>query len=173
METKANTKYEPFDFYRTKLDFLWTNNNEEYLKLSDYGITDDDVWKYKYHIEEMRKAASERHTIYEHRSDFFRIVAIVLLVILFFFVIGHFNDFMREGDIFYDILLFPVYGGFAWVLYKYAFPFLSSVIDSVQKSVEAKTNNPVNGHPDGHDARVEKYFSDLLWKIQEKQIKES
>ena len=166
--------FEPFDFYRTGMgftwsesSFLWRNSNEEFLKLSDYGITKDDVFRYEQLIRQRREEAQERHTIYEHRSNFFKVLAVLFFIWLFFFVVGYFNDFMREYGVIFDILCYPVYIGLVWVLYKYAYSFLALTIESTQEKIEEAYNYPNDGHPDGYDPRIEKYFNDLLWKLKE------
>lgn len=170
--TNKEKTFEPFDFYRTGMGFYWTedaflhkNSSEKYLKLSDYGISEHDVWQYEQLIKQRRKEAEERHTIYEHRSNFFKFLVVIFLVWLFFFVVGYFNDFMRETGWLFAILSYPVYIGLVWVLYKYAYPLLASIIEIVQENVEQGMNYPNQGHPDGYDARIEKYFNDLLWEL--------
>ncbi len=171
-DSKEN--FEPFDFYRTGMgftwsesSFLWRNNNEEFLKLSDYGITKQDVYRYEQLIKQRRQEAAERHTIYEHRSNFFKVLAVFFLIFIFFFIISHFNDLMRETGILFDILCYPVYIGLIWCAYKYAYPFLAFVIESTQEKFEEAYKYPNFGHPDGYDPRIEKYFNDLLWKLRE------
>lgn len=166
--------FEPFDFYRTGMgftwsesSFLWRNNNEEFVKLSDYGITKQDIYRYEQLIKQRRQEAAERHKIYEHRSNFFKALAVLLLIIVFFFIVGHFNDFMREYGVLFDILCYPVYIGLIWLSYKYVYPFLAFVIESTQEKFEEAHNYPNYGHPAGYDPRIEKYFNDLLWKLRE------
>ena len=146
---------------------MWRNFNEEFLKLSDYGITHQDVNRYEQLIKQRRQEAAERHKIYEHRSTFFKVLAVLLLIFIFLFIVRYFNDFMREHDVFFDILCYPVYIVLIWVSYKYAYPYLAFVIESVQEKFEEVHNYPNNGHPDGYDPRIEKYFNDLLWKLRE------
>ena len=166
--------FETFDFYHTEMgftygesSFLWRNSNEEFLKLTDYGITKYDVLKYEKLIKRRRQEAAERHKIYEHRSIFFKVLAVLFLIYIFLFVIGYFNDFMREYDILFDIICKPFYIVFIWVLYRYAYLYLAFIIESIQEKLEEVRNYPNNGHPDGYDPRVEKYFNDLLWKLRE------
>ena len=108
-------------FTWSESSFLWRNNNEEFLKLSDYGITKQDVYRYEQLIKQRRQEAAERHKIYEHRSNFFKVMAVLLLVFIFFFIVGHFNDFMREYGVLFDILCYPVYIGLIWVSYPEKF----------------------------------------------------
>lgn len=171
-ENKEN--FEPFDFYRTGMgfswsesSFLWRNTNEELIKLSDYGITKDDVYKYSQLIKQRREEEKERHTIYVHRSNFFRVLAILLLVLLFFFIVGHFNDFMRDTGWIFDVLCGPVYLGLIWILYRYAFVYIANIIEIIQEKIEDQYKYPIDGHPDGYNPRIEKYFNDLLWKLYE------
>ena len=166
--------FEPFDFYRTGMGFYWTessflwrNNTEVYLKLSDYGITWSEVHQYEQLIKQRREEAKERHTIYEHRSNFFKVMAVLLLVFIFFFIVGHFTDFMRDTGWLFDVLCYPVYIGLAWVMYRYAYPYLAFIIENTQEKIEEQHKYPNNGHPDGYDPRIEKYFNDLLWKLHE------
>ena len=167
-------KFEPFDFYHTGMGFTWTessflwkNNNEELLKLSDYGITKQEVYRYEQLIKQRREEAAERHKIYEHRSNFFKVLAVLFLIFIFFFIVAHFNDFMRGTGVLFDFLSYPVYIGLIWVAYKYAYPYLAFIIESTQEKYEEAYKYPNNGHPDGYDPRIEKYFNDLLWKLQE------
>jgi len=171
-------KYEPFDFYRTGMgftwsesSFLWKNNNEKILKLSDYGITEQEVYRYEQLIKQRREEAAERHKIYEHRSNFFKVLAVLFLIFVFFFIVAHFNDFMRGTGVLFDILSYPVYIGLIWVAYKYAYPYLAFIIDSTQEKFEDAHKYPNNGYPEGYDPRIEKYFNDLLWKLQETESK--
>lgn len=167
----ANTKryFEYFDFYRTKMEFICRNSNEEFIKLSDYGITKHDVYKYEQLINQRREEAVERNAIYEHRGNFFKVLSVLLFIWIFFFIVGHLNDFMREYRVIFDILCYPVYIGLIWCAYKYAYPFLAFIIESTQEKFEEEYKYPNSGHPDGYDERIEKYFNDLLWKLREHQ----
>lgn len=167
-------KFEPFDFYHTGMGFTWTessflwkNNNEELLKLSNYGITEQEVYRYEQLIKQRREEVAERHKIYEHRSNFFKVLAVLFLIFIFFFIVAHFNDLMRGTGVLFDIISYPVYMGLIWVAYKYAYPYLAFIIESTQEKYEDAYKYPNNGHPDGYDPRIEKYFNDLLWKLQE------
>ena len=171
-EKKDN--FEPFDFYRTGMgfswsesSFLWRNNNEELLKLSDYGITNQEVYRYEQLIKQRREEAKERHTIYEHRSNFFKVLAVLFLIFIFFFIVAHFNDLMRDTGWLFDALCYPVYIGLIWVMYRYAYPYIAFVIENTQEKIEEQYKYPNNGHPDGYDPRIEKYFNDLLWKLKD------
>lgn len=171
-ESKVN--FEPFDFYRTGMgftwsesSFLWRNNNEEFLKLYDYGITSQEVFRYEQLIKQRREEARERHTIYEHRSNFFKVLAVIVLIFIFFFIVGHFNDFMRDTSWLFDTLCYPVYIGLIWVMYRYAYPYMAFIIENTQEKIEEQHKYPNNGHPDGYDPRIEKYFNDLLWKLKD------
>lgn len=172
----ANKKedFEPFDFYRTGMgfywsesSFLWRNSSEEFLKLSDYGLIKQDISRYEQLIKLRREEAAKRHKIYEHRSNFFKVLSILFLIYVFYYIIGYFNDFMRGYDILYNIFCYPVYLTLIYVAYKYAYPFLSFVIESTQEKIEYLYKYPNCGHPDGYDPRVEKYFNDLLWILKD------
>lgn len=169
-----NENFEPFDFYRTGMgftwsesSFLWRNNNEDFLKLSDYGITSQEVYRYEQLIKQRREEAKERHIIYEHRSNFFKVLAVLLLIFIFFFIVAHFNGFMRDTGWLFDILCYPVYIGLIWVMYRYAYPYMAFIIENTQEKIEEQHKYPNNGHPDGYDPRIEKYFNDLLWKLKD------
>lgn len=161
-----NEKEHTFDFYYTPMYFDNKNDDEKYLKLSDYGITKNDIYIYYSQMERQREEAKERYIIYEHRCVFFKVVSVLLLVGLFYFIIGHFNDFMKRNDLFFDILLYPFYIGLIVVLYKCVYQKMVCFIENVRDKIEEQKKYP-NGHPDGYDPRVEKYFNDLLQILQE------
>lgn len=166
MTDNKKGNFEPFDFYRTDMDLLWRYDNEKFLKLSDYGITEQEVYSYKKLIEQRRKEAEERHVIYGHRGNFFKVLAVLFLIWLFFFVIGYFNDFMREYDTLFDISTYFVYPGFIWVLYR-VYQYFAIFIESMQERIEEGHKYPINRHPDGYNPRIEKYLNDLLWKLKD------
>ena len=158
--------FEPFDFYQTEMNnyFYWKNDNEELLKLSDYNITAQEVYEYVQLIDQQREEAEERHKIYEHRSNFFKVLAVLFLIWAFFFIVGYFNDFMREYGILFDILCYPVYIGLVCGACT-AYSGLTFVIESTQEKIEQAYKYPNDGHPNGYNPRIEKYFNDLLWEI--------
>lgn len=170
--TGNKENFEPFDFYCTGMGFtwnergfLWRNNNEEFLKLSDYGITSQEVYRYEQLIKQRREEAKERHKIYEHRSYFFKVLAVLFLVYFSFSIVGYFNDFLRDTGWLFDILSKSFCIGLMWLMYKYAYPCLVFIIESTQEKIEEQSMYPIQGHPAGYDARIEKYFNDLLWKL--------
>ena len=114
--------FEPFDSYCAGMGFiwcesrfLWRNYNEEFLKLSDYGITKQDVWRYEQLIKQRHQEAAERHKTYEHRSNFFKVLA-VLSSCLSIFIVVLIDDFMRESSLLFDILHYLVCIGLIWGL---------------------------------------------------------
>lgn len=172
MIANKKERFEPFDFYRTEMgDCIWGNINEKFLKLSDYGITEQDVHEYVQMINLQREEAAERHIIYEHRCNFFKVLAALFLIWVFFFIVffivEYFNDFVEEYGVLFHILCYPVYIGLIWGLYKYPYLFLVFIMESVQERIEQAHKYPDNGHPEFYDPRIEKYFNDLLWKLTE------
>ena len=165
-------KFEPFDFYFTGIrsnywdSFVWKNSDEDLLKLSDYGITKQEVYEYTQLIDEQREEAAKRQKIYDHRSNFFKVLAALFSIWFFFFVVGYFNDFMKEYGILFDILCYPVYIGLGIISYGIYMGF-AFVIESIQEKIELAYRYPNNGRPKGYDPRIEKYFSDLLWKLKD------
>ena len=82
-------------FTWSESSFFLRNNNEVFLKLSDYGITSQEVFKYEQLIKHRREETKGRHNINEHRSYFLGNGSLTTCLI-FFFIVGHFNNFMRD-----------------------------------------------------------------------------
>lgn len=118
--------YDGFDYYNTEFDFLHRNWDEKLLSLEDYGITKEDVYNYQKIVERERHRHNTQRKIYANRLKVVNYIIIIAEILFFFYFVGHFNDFMREHDVFYDILLYPVYIGLILCLIFLVYPFLTT-----------------------------------------------
>lgn len=172
--------FKPFDFYYAfnfffalrgrpwdDLDLLMrANYSENLLKLSDYGITDSEVDDYVQLVMDRRAEAMERHVIYGHRSNFFKVLVVLFLIYVLFFINALLFSILPENaGWFLEDLCVGVCVGLIWVLYRYVYRCFAFIIDSTQEKIERLHAFPKNGRPDGYNPRIEKYFNDLLWKL--------
>lgn len=157
-------QFQSFDFYETNLSFYHGNVIERF-DLSDYGLTSGEICRYMELIRCQRDEAHVRYRIYENRCFFFKALSVFLCFCVFCVIVVCYDDFMRENDLYYDILLVPFRVGLVWLLYKYLYQWLSFVIENVRENVEKQKKYPDDGHPDGYNPRIEKYFDDILWEL--------
>lgn len=158
-------EYRQFDYYKTDLSFVSANHEENYLKFSDYGITKDDIYKYRSQIEKAREHFENKHITISHWRTVALCVVAVLTLLFFLEFIGYYNDFMKKIGLFYDIILTPSYILFIWLSYKYVFGIGQDIVYSFSDRIEDDIKFPVDGHPEYYNQAIEKYFNDLLWKL--------
>lgn len=155
--------YKEFDYYQTDLDFVDSNNDEKYLKISSYGLKKEDICKYKEKIRKTREEYKEKHIRICHWNTIFLWIISILTVLLFLEFIGYYNDFMKKIGLFYDIILTPSYFLFIWLFYKYVFGIGEFLLETVLEKYENGIMYPIDGHPECFNGAIEKYFNDLLW----------
>lgn len=131
--------FKPFDYtinidYKSLVDIL----ERQEIAYYDYGVTKNEVMNYIDTIfnSNIQDISNQKAIIYQHRCKFFIAIVILFDIYLFFFIVGYFNDFMKEIDLFYNILLYPSYiilGIMIYILHRYIKDVIYSVNNFFQR----------------------------------------
>ena len=157
--------YHRFDFYKTPLDFVYYDNGEDTLKYSDYGITRNDINSYIAIIEKERERIEYKEKVFSNRLNVACVLFGIFECIFFWWSIGYFNDFMKDIELFINIILYPCYGIYIYFLIKIAYPYGVFIMSSVKESLLQMEKCPNHVL---HEEHINKYFDDLLWVIYHK-----
>ncbi len=134
--------FKPFDYtinidYKSLVDIL----ERQEFAFSDYGVTKEEVMDYihetTFYNTDIKHILNQKDIIYQHRCNFFIVIAILTEISLFFFIVGHFNDFMKDIELFYDILLYSFYIILGIMIYR-MHRFIEKIIYSIRNFFRRK-----------------------------------
>ncbi len=154
--------FKPFD-YSTNIDYgtLVEILEKQEFAFSDYGVTKEEVMDYIHEITfyntDIKHILSQKDIIYQHRCNFFIVIAILTEIYLFFFIVGHFNDFMKDIELFYDILLYPFYTILGIMIYR-MHRFIENIIYSIKKFFQRKFIYSILGR---NTPKIKKLLDDI------------